>query len=196
MDDKKRKYHIPILVAAIAVVGILIPAAMLSSCADTAAEPPTSPVESVESKTSSTESIKVTVPEIKPTAPTSKKESSEPVSDLTVDGDPEADVSSKAESEPASGQSSSKAESKPASQTESKPVSSTVESESQPSSDPNNPTDGTTKVEDGKGYIFIEGQWWEDYSYGQQTVDDSDKTYPPCPDCGREQGYCICRVGY
>lgn len=54
MKEKTRKLNIRILAAAIAVVGILIPAVTLSSCADTSAEPPTSPVESVESETSST----------------------------------------------------------------------------------------------------------------------------------------------
>lgn len=138
----------------------------------------------------------MTVPEIKPAAPTSKKESSEPVSDLTVDGDPEADVSSKAESKPASGQSSSKAESKP--------VSSTVEewggqdegwNADGTRGDPNNPKEGDVKIENGYWWAYGNGQWWEGESVDAQIVDDSDRLFGPCPFCNEID--CICPpVGY
>lgn len=198
MKEKTRKLNIRILAAATAVVGILIPAAMLSSCADTSAEPPVSSAESAESETSSTEPIKVTVPEIKPPAPTDKKESSEPVSDLTVDGDPEADVSSEEPSEPASAP-----ESKAASQAAGKPASSAVEewdgqnegwNADGTRGDPNNPKEGDIKIENGYWWAYSNGQWWEGESVDAQTVlDDGIPTI--CPLCGLSED-CTCVVGY
>lgn len=146
------------------------------------------------SEPASSETV-VSVPDIKVVATPSKAPSSEPVSEITVDGSPSSQVmSSKPESKPA-------VSSKPTEQTQTKPTSSQppkVESK-EPSKDPNNPSNGTIKIEknefgDEREMEFWNGQWWDNGPANQQWVDDSDRVLGPCSDCGFVD--CICRIGY